>query len=300
VTCKKNFYLTIINAIKDKTNLTSICKDLSISKQQLNYYLRELKKKGFVYNKGRGWWELTPKGKNPTKYGIFLEKDMVRGHAYIWEVKLSKIPKDWDKRLEILEKKNINYKIVGARESTPRIKALGRKVWLCNNHLRIFDIEKASYYGENAVDARKNSFYELLRVVQTLERKLGVNLRPFDWEFRKEHYALIRNDLAIEHNRKGIILRVSDEEGEWLLVDDSLEQGGELENIGKKALVTNLPMQKWWNDQKKTKFEVTPSFLMEQLSGMLQIQQMHSHNIVKHQKVLDEMLVTLKKIQDKL
>ena len=262
----KNFYLTILDRLKFKTNLQKIQEELNISKQQLNYYLRELKKKGFIENKGYGWWELTNKSKNSTKYDIFLKKDMVRGHAYIWEIKLIKKPKNWEKRLEIIKNKNINYKLVGAKETTPRIKALGRKVWLCNDKLRIFDIEKASYYGDNAVESRKNSFLQLLRIVQVLENKLGFNLRPFEWEFKKEHYALIKNDFAIEQNNKGVIIRVSDENGEWLLVDDSLGMGGELENIGKKAFETNIPMKNWWNDNKKHNFKITPSFLMEKLN----------------------------------
>lgn len=266
VTCKKNFYFTILNELKTTKNLTKIQKKLNISKQNLNYYLRRLKKLGFIYHSEYGLWELTPKSKNPTKYGIFLKKDTIRGHGYTWIVKLTKKPKDWNNRLEIIKQKNINYKLVGAKNTTPRIKALGRKVWLCNEHLRIFDTEKQSYYGDTAIESRKNSFLQLLRIIKVLENKLGFMFKPFEWEFRKEHYSLIKNDFAIEQNRKGVILRFSDEEGEWLLVDDSLGEGGELENVGKSAFRTNIPMQNWWNDHKKTKFKVTPTFLMENIN----------------------------------
>jgi len=39
---------------------------------------------------------------------------------------------------------------------------------------------------------------------------------------------------------------------------------------------------------------------MESIGGLIQTQQMNADNIVKHQKVLDEMLETLKKIQESL
>ena len=289
MTYKNNFYFSILNELKTKTNLKNIQKKLNISKQSLNYYLRELKKNGFIKNKGYGWWELTNKSKNSIKYSIFLKKDTIRGHAYIWEVKLIKKPKDWDERLEIIKKKQINYKLIGAKRTTPRIKALGRKVWLCNDHLRIFDIEKSSYYGDNAIESRKNSFLQLLRIVQVLENKLGFNLKPFEWEFKKEHYALIKNDLAIDQNRKGIIMRISDEQGEWLLVDDSLGQGGELETIGKKAFNTNIPMQKWWNDHKKNKFKITPTFLMENINEVTQNQLMFNENFESHVKSIRQL-----------
>ncbi len=300
MTWKRNFYLPILGELKKSTNLKDIQEELSISKQNLNYYLRELKKKGFIYGKGNGWWELTEKGKKPTKYGIFLKKDSIRGHAYIWNVELPKEIKGWNKRLDIILKKKIHYKLVGAKETTPRIKALGRKVWLCNDHLRIFDTEKSSYYGNNAIESKRNAFLELLRIVSVIENKLGFIFKPFKFSVRKEHYALIKNDLAIDHNRKGIILRVSDKGREWLLVDDSLGEGGELENIGKKALSTNIPMQKWWNDQKDNKFKVTPSFILKTMNGIQQNQLIFDRNIVKHQEVLGEMSKTLKLIQENL
>lgn len=266
VTYKKNFYFTVLDLLRKTTKLTLIQDELGLSKQQLNYYLRKLKQLGFIYQKGYGWWEVTEKGKNPTKYDILLEKDSVRGHAYIWETEIENIPSFWDHRIEILKKKNIHFKLVGAKKTTPRIKVLGRKVWLCNDHLRIFDIEKTSYYGKDAVESRKNSKLEAMRVVHALENKLGIKLNPQKILFKKEHYALIRNDLAIEHNQKGIIMRIDDDNGEWLLIDDSLGEGGELETIGKKAFQTNIPLKKWWNDNKKHDFQVTPTFLMESLT----------------------------------
>lgn len=297
---KNNFYLTILDRLRFKTNLKKIREELDISKQQMNYYLRQLKKRGLIYNKGYGWWELTSKSKNTSKYDIFLKKDFIRGHAYIWEVKLTKIPKGWNKRLDILKKKKINHKLVGAKGTTPRIKVLGRKVWLCNNHLRIFDTKKSSYYGENAIEARKTSFLQLLRIVGALESKLGVFLRPFEWEFRKEHYALIKNDLAIHHNDKGVILRVADEGGEWLLVDDSLGMGGELENVGKKAFKTNIPMEKWWNDHKNHNFKVTPTFLIERMAEVTQNQMIFDANMTSHLEVLENIGKAINNLQNEI
>jgi len=259
---KKNFYLPILDELKIDTNLTRIQEKLSISKQQLNYYLRQLQKNGFIFNKGHGWWEVTEKSKNMTKYGIFLKKDSIRGHAYIWEVKIEKIPENWSKRIEILKEKKINFKVVGAKENTPRIKVLGRKVWLCNDHLRIYDTEKSSYYGNDAIESQKNSKFQAMRIVHTLENKLGIRLNPDKIIFKREHYALIKNDLAIDQNQKGIIWRIKDENGdEWLLIDDSLGEGGELENIGKSAFKTNPKMQKWWNEQIEDDFGTTPKLI---------------------------------------
>jgi len=276
------FYLPIINELKQSTNLSNIRKKLNLSKQQLNYYLRQFKKKGLVIQKGRGWYEVVKESKNSTKYGFLLKKDLVRGHAYIWEIKLPKKIKNWDKRIKILEKKGINFKLVGAKKTTPRIKVLGRKIWLCNDHLRVFDRKDESYYGDNAKESRYAALQEIKLITNTLSNKLGILLNPSDIYFQKEHYALIQNDLAIEENKKGNIWRIKDEEGEWLLIDDSLEKGGELENVGKSAFKTNIPMQKWWNNNKETNFEVTPTFILNTMNGIQQNQTMFAENMASH------------------
>lgn len=288
-TWKNNFYFKVLNELERTTNLSKIQEKLSISKQQLNYRLRQLKKKGLIINKSRGLWEVAKSSKNSTKYGSLLPKDFIRGHAYIINIKLPKEIKGWDKRIEILKKNNINYKLVGARLTTPRIKALGRKVWLCNNHLRIFDKKNQSYYGDNAIESRKQVFWEFYKIINVIENKLRINLKPFDFDWKKEHYALIKNDLAIDQNQKGIIWRISDEGGEWLLIDDSLEEGGELENTGKKALQTNIKMQMWWNQKKQNNFKIDDSFIIqgfsktnEMIGQVTQNQLIFNQNFVSH------------------
>lgn len=302
---KKNFYLPVLNELKLSTNLTNIRKKLGISKQQLNYYLRQLRDSGLVINKSRGLWEPTKESKNPTKYGKNLNKDTIRGHAYVVNLIPEKLPENWDKRLELIKNKGINYKLVGAKETTPRIKVYGRKVWLCNKHIRIFDKPGESYYGLNGIESRKQAFLSFYKVLGALENKLGFSLRPYEFEWKKEHYAFIKNDLAIDQNQKGIIWRIKDENGdEWLLIDDSLEMGGELENVGKKALTTNLHMQKWWNKKKENKFKVDDDFIQE---GFTQTNEMimknaehlnyYAENMRSHVEAIQTLSQTVKELK---
>jgi len=300
----KNLYSSILTELKRSTNLLKIQKKLNISKQKLNYYLRGLKKRGLLIKKGQGWYEVVKSSKNSTKYGVLLKKDMIRGHAFIWNIKLPKEIEGWNNRINILKQKRINFKLVGALKTTPRIKALGRKVWLCNNHLRIFDKKGESYYSESSKQSRKLAYSELLEIMRVLENKLGFIFKPFEFSFQKEHYALIKNDLAIDQNRKGIITRISDKDGEWLLIDDSLERGGELETIGKKSYKVNKNLQKWWNKKKDNNFKIDDNYIQDgfkqtniMIQGLASTQVMNAENIIKHQKVLDEMLITLKAIR---
>jgi len=65
--------------------------------------------------------------------------------------------------------------------------------------------------------------------------------------------------------------------------------GGELETVGKKAFQTNIPMQKWWNDNKKHKFEVTPSLLLENINQVTQNQKMFNQNFESHVKSIKQL-----------
>jgi len=264
-TKKNDFYLSILSYLKYSTNLKKLRNKLNLSKQQLNYYLRRLKKKGLIKNTSYGLWELTKQSKNSTKYEIPLSKDISRGHAYIINIYPEKLPKNWKNRLKIIKNKNINYKLVGAKQTTPRIKILGRKIWLCNNHIRIFDKKDQSYYGINAIESKKQAYWEFYKIINTLENKLGFSLKPYEFNWKKEHYALIKNDLAIQENQNGNIMRISDQTGEWLLIDDSLEKGGELETIGKKSLPNNIKLQKWWNDWKNNNFDINATDIKTKL-----------------------------------
>lgn len=300
-TGEKSLYLPIIDQLEGTTNLSKIQKNLGLSKQQLNYYLGRLKKMGLVKHKGDGWYEPVKGSKNSTKYGNLFKKDSSRGHAYVWRVELPKEITGWEKRIKILEKKGINFKRVGVLKTTPRIKALGRKVWLCNDHLRIFDTKKASYYGDTAKESRPIATLELFRIVTCLENKLGFLLKPFKFSIQKEHYALIKNDLAIDQNQKGVIMQIRDDMGNvWLLVDDSLGEGGELENIGKKSYKTNIPMQKWWNDNKKHGFEVTPTFILEQFSKLIEDRQFYAENNKSHVEAIQILGQTVRELKEEV
>jgi biotin operon repressor len=301
MTRNSNFYLPILNELKTRTNLSKIKEKLSISKQNLQYHLRELKKQGFIIQKGRGWYELTNKVKDSTKYGKLLVKDMSRGHGYIWELKLpQEMPQGWNKRIEILTNKGIHFNLVGALKTTPRIKVSGRKVWLCNNHLRVFDKPNQSYYGKTAIESRKYAMQEIILLLQVLETKLGVSLNVSDIYHKKEHYALIKNDLAIEHNKRGELIHISDKEGEWLLCDDSLEQGGELETIGKKSLVTNVKLQKWWNDKKEHNFKITDTFLLERMNQVTDNQMAFAQNLISHIEAIKTLSESVKELKEEV
>jgi DNA-binding transcriptional ArsR family regulator len=280
------FYLTLFQYLKDGKTPSQISKEFKISKQNINYYLRKLKDKGLIKRKGYGVWEIT----GQIEHTLTLSKKTIRGHAFIWKVKTKEI--DWS---SVLKKAKIDFKLV--RNCIPRAFINQKKVWFGKNSLTIY--EPNSFYGENAIESRKYAWITLRETIQTISNKIGINLFPCEITPAREHFALIKNDLAKQVNRDGDRIYIRDSKGEWMWMDMS-DGVGELETGNHNALVNNIGVQKWWNDMKETKFEVTPKFILNSFGQMIQVQQMNSDNIVKHQKVLDEMLITLKAIRDNL
>jgi len=85
-----------------------------------------------------------------------------------------------------------------------------------------------------------------------------------------------------------------------LLVDDSLSMGGELENVGKKAFDTNIPMKKWWNDNKKHNFKVTPTFIMDSIAGVTKNQLMFNNNFESHVEAIQTLSKCVKELQEEI
>jgi len=271
---KKVLYLSIWNKIKEGKNQKQISKELNIKQQNVSYYLRRLKKLGIVRKLGYGVWETTTTQKKDLEHALSKSSKKIRGHAFIWKIKLGK-KYDW---IKILDNLNINYSLI--RGYTPRIVINKRKIWLGKKSVIIYD--PYSYYGKNAIESRKHSIISFLEIVDTLKRKIGVNLRGLPFTISREHYGMIKNDLAIQCNRNGEKIYVSDDkEGEWLWIDDS-HSLGELETGGKRALTRSIQVQNWWNDNKKYDFKVTPSFLLEQINKVTQNQLMFNENFESH------------------
>jgi len=285
---KVNLYLFVLNLLKQGKSPSKISKELNLTKQNLQYYLTTLKKKGFIEKKGYGTWEV----KNLTLNTLDPNPKPIRGHAFIWTIKLPQEMKDWK---EYLDKLKTPYRLV--RGKTPRIFLGKKKVWLGKKTITLY--EPNSFYGQNAIESRKYAVISLINDLKAIEKILHIKLGNYVFSPAREHFALIKNDLAKQVNKEGEKIVVKDYNGDWLWVDAS-DGIGELETGNLNALVNNVGVQKWWNNMKETKFEVTPKFILESLGKSIQVQEMHSINIIKHQRVLDEMLITLKKIQERL
>jgi hypothetical protein len=279
---KHNFNLTILNLLNQGKHPIDISKELNISLPNLSYYLRNLKNQGNIKKVSYGNWEV----KSMTLNTLPKNKE-IRGHAFIWNLKLNK-PFNW---LELL--KNKNYKLI--RGLTPRLFIKDRKVWLGKKTITIY--ENKSFYANNSINSRKYAVISLFEVIESLEKELNINLRPYLFKPTREHYGMIKNDLARQFNRNNEKMIIRDNlEGEWLWIDDS-ESLGELET---KNIVRSKQVQNWWNDNKKYNFEVTPSFLLESINQVTSNQAMFNQNFESHVSAIQQLGNAVKELTNQV
>jgi hypothetical protein len=259
---KIQFVLDLLNQGKTPSQ---ICKEHNIKKQLLNYYLKTLKANGNIKKIGYGTWEV-----KINTYNTLTKQVKIRGHAFIWKLRINK-DFDWSK-FNLKKLKNVY-----------QININNKKVWLSKRKVTIY--ENKDFNGIDAIQSRKLATFEMLKDLDTLKKTLNINFN-FGFEVSREHYSMVKNELANYYNqRKEKMIIKDDLNKEWLWIDFS-DGINELET---NKLVNSKQVQDWWNDNKKYDFKVTPSFLMEMMHGIQQNQLIFDKNMSSHLKILNKL-----------
>jgi len=265
---------TIVSKLKEGKKAKEVAKELGISKSNLSYYLRKLKENGTLIYKGNGVWLV----QNFNTHTQVKKQRPCRGHAFIWNIKFGR-EIDWKKQID---KSKYKYKLQ-SNNKVIRIIENNKKIWLSKKGMLIF--EPKDFFGENSYQAKGKAVFELDRTIKKVLNELGLSLISYMFKTSREHFGLIKNELARQYNDNGEKLYIKNEDGkEWMWIDDSLSLG-ELET---NEMNVNKQLQDFWNDHKRTKFQVTPTFILERMNQVTQNQVVFDKNIVKHQELLDK------------
>jgi len=256
---KKVILHHIITAIKAGKNPSKISKELGLKKQTLQYYLRQLKESRQIEKQGYGIWKVLKEVKKTTKAHKIPKQ--IRGHAFNWKVKF-KYKINWKRRLD---NENIKYQLIGINKSTPRIIFNNKKIWFTKTGLVIY--EPKSFYSASSFTSKGQAVWELDKTIKMLSKRLKIDLNGYLFTTSREHYGQIKNELAKQYNDKGEKLYIRDDKGIWMWIDDSHS----LSELETNKPETSKRVQDWYNDMKKTNFEVTPSFLLENSNKTLQM-----------------------------
>ena len=295
----KSLYLTIFNAIKQGKNLKEIKKELGFSKQRLYHYLKSMQAENQIRKVGYGTWEINTGIE--VKESARIGSPEVRCHSFLFTIAIPTSVSNWKSRRAILTKQAIPFieinSIIGGAE---RIIYKGRKVILTNKSILVY--EPASYFTDSAMEGKSKAIANLRTFTNKLCTYLGINLPAFQFKVSRQHYALVRNELAKQYNDKGEKLHIKDENGLWAVIDKSLGED-EFEAVHSKTSPADCTiLQDFFNDLKENPTKI--SEVVKAQAMMTQNQIMFDKNFQSHLDVLwqlgnavDKLTDTISKLQ---
>lgn len=306
----KNFYLSIIDSIKQDSKLPN----LGISKQAMNYYVRNLLQSGNIKKVGYGTWEVLEVNnskievkrskKIATTYSdsfISAKPDSVRAHAFMFHLKIPKL-KNWNRREEYLNKKGIKYKTLNNIGKGQKITIRGFNIHLKNNSIIFYT--KESYISKLAGHAKSTALYDFHSTIRTLENILNASFqirKKYVFKVCKEHYALIKNCLARQYDKPGKRkLYVYDMKGLWFLIDNSYKLH-EAETIRTgEAVDDNEGIQEYFNSHKRTNFKATPEFILERIEELIEDRKYHAENMRTHVEAIKALYTGVNELRQEI
>lgn len=262
---KKLGLVQILSLIKSGLSPAKISKKYNIPKQTIDYSVSKLKKQGCIEKKGYGVWEYIkdlkevpkrPRGYKVGQIGTSPKKE-IRGHAFIWKIDFFGNCYDWKELFRKYRKKNLTFNFI-LNKKVIRLVFKNRKVWLTKSGIIIY--ESMDFLGKSSFQVKGSAVFEMDSLIKDLLKELNVKLRPYRFTTSREHYGMIKNELARQYNDRKEKMFIKSEEGTiWLWIDDS-ESLGELEtrdpNISRQV-------QNHYNDHKKHGFEIGASFVLD-------------------------------------
>jgi hypothetical protein len=283
-----NCTLLVFNSIRQAIQPAEIWKSGTLTKRQVKYALKKLRRAGFIERISYGVWkvlvpELPEKRRDktapiaphvalthPHKEGTI--PDTVRAHGMVLTLRIPKL-QAWDRREEILSMQDKDGQPIMHFKRIPqgqRIFFEGRKIWLCDRSIVIYFPKEYSWFKVTAPEARQAVLYETISLIKKLEGELHVGQpgfrigKGYKLHFSRNHYSLIKNALAAQYLDEKKKLFVYDDDGLWLTIDNSFNLL-ETETLHPAtAMDDNVKVQNFFNGIKHT--GITPEFILEGLN----------------------------------
>ncbi len=309
-TPKYDSYLSLLQPLSAGRRPAQIARDLGIPKTTLQYHLDQLKAAGLITKLGYGCWEvndtapINPQKRSTKTTHVALDKtpkyeflgaqDSVRGHAFVFVLKVPPGLLNWNnrRREEYLKRHGIAYQQLGIAGGGQRIWMGGRKVWLTTSSIVIY--EKSSFFAATAKDAKHHALFSFIALVKKLERTLHADFtfklgKEYRFKVSRQHYALVRNALAEQYDHEGKRLQVHEPDAGklWFVIDNSFNLH-EAETVHPRTADSdNAKVQNFFNSLKAC--PVTTDVLVTAIAGVTQNQVLFAENITNHIQAVREL-----------
>lgn len=295
----ENAQFEVLKHLQQGLKISEIAKARKVSRTSIYKVLSSLIQKGMVRKLDYSVYSLTDKGTQGLHSFVALRYKL-RQHNLHFKIQVLESPKNWDLK----------------RNELRQLPYFNRTIKLKNNEQDLFNYGKIlikttsksvivkvpTLYAPNWEEAIIQAMQILEDAIYKIEKAFKIRLVK-DYKSNitiiSQEYARIQDALARLYRSENNRLYLTGEDGKiWMITDFSFSVD-ETEFIHPEKATDDLDaVAPFFNDLRKN--PSTLSEIRQDFNQAVSIVQGHSHNIVKHQKVMDEILLAFRKINDRL
>lgn len=289
----------VLKFIQQGFNLTQIGKTRHTTRQAVRDILLTLINKSLISNPKKGMYELTSKGITALHEFVALRYKL-RQHNLHFKIEVLESPRNWELKRNEMRFLPYHNKTIKLKNNEQDLFNFGRIQVKTTTKSVI--IKMPTIYTKNWEEA-------IIQAMQILENKLSQIESIFKIKLVKDYkanikiisqeYARIQDALAKLYRHEGNRIYLTGEDGKiWLITDLSFSVD-ELEVIHTEKATDDLDaIAPFMNDLRKN--PTTLSNIREETKAVLEVAKASMQNEIKHQKVLDEILIAFRKINERL
>ena len=289
----------VLKCIQENLNITEISKYRGVNRSSVYKVLLTLINKGLVRNPKRSIYELTNKGICSLHAFVALRYNL-RQHNLHFKIEVLESPRNWElKRNEMRQMPYFNKTIKLKNNEQDLFNYGNLKV---KTTTKSIIIKMPTIYARNWENAIIQAMQILEDTIPKLEHQFKVRLvknYKANIKIISQEYASIQDSRAKLYRAEGNRIYISGEDGKiWLITDLSFSTD-ELEYIDPNKATDDLDaIAPFLNDLRKNPTTMTE--MREQVNEVQAVVTSHAQNEVKHQRVLDEILLAFNKFNKRL
>jgi DNA-binding PadR family transcriptional regulator len=289
----------VLKSIQLGLKVSEIAKYRKVQRSSIYKVLSTLRKKGLVVKIDRGAYKLSEEGiKGLHSFVAFRYK--LKQHNLGIKIKILESPKNWEQKRNELRLIPYYNKTIKLKNNEQDLFNFGRLQVRTTTKSMILKLP--TIYATDWEEAIIQAMQIFEDTIHKLEHHFKVKLvKDYKANIKiiSQEYARIQDALAKLYRAEGNRIYLSGEDGKiWLITDFSFSND-ELELIHPERAIDDLDaIAPFLNDLRKN--PTTLSNIREETKEVLQVAKASMQNEVKHQRVLDEILLAFKKINIRL
>lgn len=295
----ENTHFETLKLLQQGLSITEISKYRKVSRTAIYKTLATLIKKGLVRNPKYSMYELTDKGIEGL-HSLVAFRYKLRQHNINFKIEVLESPKNWDlKRNEIRQLPYFN-KTIKLKNNEQDLFNYGKLLVKTTSKSVIIKIP--TIYSSDWESAVIQAMSILEQAIIKIEKAFRVRLiKDYKANIKiiSQEYARIQDALANLYRNEGNRIYLTGEDNKiWLITDFSFSND-ELEFIHSNKATDDLnAIAPFLNDLRKNPTTLTA--VREHVGELQGVVTAWGQNEVKHQKVLDEILLAFTKINERL